>query len=169
MLWDLRRRDPVARISGNGASVSAFDQQGLIFAVCAGGQNVHLLDAKNYEAGEFASFDISPYIKNPGVHIRGLKFTPDGKFLIVMTQDCRLFCMDAFDAELVREFTFEGMPQPITSIIDVRGCPTPTITPDSQYIACAHPDGPVFVWNISTGAVLTIILFLHFSCESRLF
>ena len=152
MLWDIRRQDPIARINGKGPCYSAFDQQGLIFAVSAGRQKVHLLDAKNYEAGEFASFDIAPYLQNPSVKIRGLKFTPDGKYLIVQTDNQRMLCMDAFDAQLVKEFTLPaGSPVPST-ISDIRGCPSMSISPDSQYLACGSESTGVNVWNIATGA-----------------
>lgn len=151
MLWDLRRPDPIARINGKGPCYSAFDQQGLIFAVSAGRQKVHLLDSKNYEAGEFASFDIAPYLNNPNVKIRGLKFTPDGKFLMVQTDNQRMLCMDAFDAQLVREYYLPEASAAPATITDIRGCPSMSISPDSQYLACGSDSGVVNVWNVATG------------------
>ena len=49
LLWDLRKEKPIARIPARHTPASCFDNQGLVFAVVAGDQKVHLFDSRNFD------------------------------------------------------------------------------------------------------------------------
>lgn len=49
LLWDLRKEKPIAKIPSRSTPSSAFDNQGLVFAIVAGDQKIHLFDSRNFD------------------------------------------------------------------------------------------------------------------------
>ena len=91
LLWDLRKEKPIARIPARGNPASVFDNQGLVFAVAAGDQKIHLFDARNFDKGEFTFFDLSRYLSDQTSQISTIDFSPCGKLIIVTTDKVQCF------------------------------------------------------------------------------
>ena len=136
LLWDLRKEKPIARIPARSVPASVFDNQGLVFAVAAGDQKIHLFDSRNFDKGEFTFFDLSRYISDPTTLVSKIEFSPCGKFILVSTSDGHIFSIDSFKGQLVGSYVSDG---PVDAV--------PCYSPDSQYVLCGTASGPINVFR----------------------
>ena len=137
LLWDLRKEKPIGRIPSRKTPASTFDNQGLIFGVSAGDQKVHLFDSRAFDKGEFTFFDLSRYMKSQSEIVTRMDFSPCGKFILALTDGGQLFTIDSFKGQLVGQYHAGHLaPDAI-----------PSFSPDSQYIACGTPSGPVNIFK----------------------
>jgi COMPASS component SWD2 len=99
-LWDLRTNIAQGLIRINGRPAVSFDPQGLIFAVAAGDNTVKLYDKRSYDKGPFATFivpfDGSASTSSTSYQWSGLKFSPDGKYMLLSSLQGKLILLDAF-------------------------------------------------------------------------
>jgi len=163
-LWDLRQERPVAKINAQGPSVASFDQQGLVFAACAGGPKLHLFDTRNYAKGEFMAFDLTPHLTaepKAEQHAQHVQFSPCGKYLLARTAS-QLLLLDAFDGELICEYPVGGA----AGAEPGAPPPVPGFSPDSQYVISGVPGGDVCVWA-TTNARLVHRLEGHTTTPAR--
>lgn len=138
LLWDLRKEKPIARIPSRGFPTSGFDNQGLVFAVSAGDQKIHLFDSRNFDKGEFTFFDLSRYINDPNADITKVLFSPCGKFILVSTTTGQLFSVDSFKGLLVGSYQSDV---PVDAV--------PCFSPDTQYVLCGSESGEINVFRSS--------------------
>jgi len=136
LLWDLRKEKPIARIPARGSPASVFDHQGLVFAVAAGDQKIHLFDSRNFDKGEFTFFDLSRNIMDPSADISRIDFSPCGKFILASTTNGLVFTIDSFKGQLVGSYVSDS---PVDAV--------PSFSPDSQYVLCGSPAGPINVFR----------------------
>jgi COMPASS component SWD2 len=128
LLWDLRKEKPVGRIHSRSPGCSAFDNQGLVFAVCAGDSKVHLYDSRNFEKGEFTFFNFN-------FNLNKIKFSPCGKYLLVTTDTGKMYTVDSFKGTIVSTYRDTGI-----------DC-VPSFSPDSQYVTAGSPSGAVNIYK----------------------
>jgi len=137
LLWDLRKEKPVGRIPARYTPAAAFDNQGLVFAVAAGDQKVHLFDSRAFDKGEFTFFDIARYIASPTAQVMKIDFSPCGKFIAVCTDQGHIFSVDSFKGHLV------GSYQAGSLAVET----TPSFSPDSQYVAFGTSGGTINIYR----------------------
>lgn len=136
LLWDLRKEKPIARIPARSSPASVFDNQGLVFAVAAGDQKIHLFDSRNFDKGEFTFFDLSRNMAEPSASVSKIEFSPCGKFILVSTNNGYIFTIDSFKGQLVGTYIADS---PVDAV--------PCFTPDSQYVICGSTTGPINVFR----------------------
>eukprot|EP00741_Cyanophora_paradoxa_P016480 tig00020920_g15911.t1 len=141
-LWDLRTNvcQGVLRIRGRPAV--SYDPQGLIFAAAMQPNQVKLYDLRSFDKGPFETF----YVNDKQVEWTTMKFSPDGKFVLLGTTEGTLYLLDAFEGKLVR--TFRGVTNDMASVLES------SFSPDSQFILAGSEDGTVLVWSTATGSLV---------------
>ena len=137
LLWDLRKEKPVGRIPSRQTPASAFDNQGLVFAVSAGDQKIHLFDSRSFDKGEFTFFDLSRLLSSPNDLISKIDFSPCGKYVMVITDKGQIFCVDSFKGNLVGSYQAAVSGSPVL----------PSFSPDSQYVASGTASGPINIYR----------------------
>eukprot|EP00451_Oxyrrhis_marina_P020298 CAMPEP_0204334332 /NCGR_PEP_ID=MMETSP0469-20131031/17942_1 /ASSEMBLY_ACC=CAM_ASM_000384 /TAXON_ID=2969 /ORGANISM="Oxyrrhis marina" /LENGTH=268 /DNA_ID=CAMNT_0051317829 /DNA_START=42 /DNA_END=845 /DNA_ORIENTATION=+ len=144
-VWDLRREKAVAKIASKGFPVVAVDHQGLVFAVAAGQQRLHLFDSSNFFAGEFCSFDLKPMVADPAAVVQTLEFSRCGRVLLVGMTAGYLLVLDALKGEKQAVIKVAGM------VADGE-IARPCLSPDGTYVLCGTPSGSVCMWRSQGGA-----------------
>lgn len=168
-IWTLQQPKclGLGSIGGDGGSnhnaqpvLAEFDPSGLVFAACAQVHDRHLLklyDARKFSEGAFESFGISeaelretlqqqqPTI-DPGVARKlvqapwtDMRFSADGKNLLVSTRAGMTLVIDTYDLQITRFLT--GYRN--TGGLDITAC----YTPDAGHILTGSEDGNVCVFD----------------------
>ena len=103
-LWDLRHPVCLGVMHLTGRPVANFDPEGLIFAAGIGSDTIKLYDLRSFEKGPFSNFKIG---KEPGstTEWTGLKFSLDGKYILVSTNGSMIKVIDAFSGNVLHTFT----------------------------------------------------------------
>lgn len=141
-VWDLRTPQctGVMRLSRQCRPAVAYDPQGLIFAVASGNNTVKLLDAREFDRGAFATFQV-PHTRV--CEWASLRFSPDGKYMLLAATEALTFLLDAFSGQKLQTFT---------SYVNDAGLPiAASFTPDGEHVMCGSEDGSVHFWKRSTG------------------
>lgn len=100
-LWDVRSY--CRGVMGvNGPPIAAFDPTGSVFAAAINSECIKLYDQKMFEKGPFASFK---QFEERGYEWTGLKFSPDGKTIMICTNNSKIRLFDAFNGKLLHTFT----------------------------------------------------------------
>ena len=151
-VWDLRSTScsGVLKLPGggggdNGASrpVAAFDPQGLVFAVALGDGRTRLFDVRGLQKGPFVTF--TPDLGGAS-SFSCLKFSHDGKLMLLGTTMGRVALLDAFTGDLLR--TFSGHANESRQPLEC------AFAPDAQSVYCGSEDGAIWRWQTQTGAAL---------------
>ncbi|CAM9769650.1 unnamed protein product [Chrysoparadoxa australica] len=172
-LWDLSSPKCLAVLQfplNSGAPHVAFDPQGLVFAATAsiGAANIiKLYDARNYQRGPFDTFDlehdkVTDFLVNRHPHIQSqqaqtlararwtnLKFSVDGKSILVSTDANLAIAVDAFECQVSQVFTGHAN----DNGSDLDAC----FTPDGKYVLSGSEDSTIYVWHAETGELATTL------------
>ncbi|CAL8135815.1 unnamed protein product [Orchesella dallaii] len=135
-LWDLRSPNCQGLMHLQGKPVAAFDPEGLIFGAGINNESVKLYDLRSFDKGPFATF-ACPYEQDSDWS--SLKFSPDGKLIMICGYGTMTFVIDAFNGRHLH--TFSGLAN------SQRGPLEATFSPDSQFAFCGSGDGLIHVWN----------------------
>lgn len=153
-LWDLRSPNCQGVMHLTGRPVGNFDPEGLIFAVGLNSELVKLYDLRTFDKGPFNTFKLP---QDRDCDWTGLKFSPDGKSILISTNGALIHLIDAF----------QGTPQQtFTGHINNKGIPLEaSFSPDSQFVFSGSTDGRVHVWSTTAegggGGTRTAVL----SCD----
>ncbi|XP_013794751.1 WD repeat-containing protein 82-like [Limulus polyphemus] len=145
-LWDLRSPNCQGLMHLSGQPVANFDPEGLIFAVGVTGEGVKLYDLRSFDKGPFTTFKV-PH--NKDCEWTGLKFSPDGKSLLISTNGQALHLIDAFHGTSLH--TFKGHMNTKGMSIEA------SFSPDSQFVFTGSTDGKIHVWSAETGAKTAVL------------
>lgn len=127
-----------------------YDPEGLIFAVGIKSEQILLYDVRNYVRGPFNTikFGKAP----PNMVWKALKFSPNGKQILITTNTGELYVNDAFSG------------QPLYKMVVGLKSSTPiehpceaSYTPDSQFILCGGLDGCVYVYEAAKGGIVSVL------------
>lgn len=146
-LWDLRSTTCHGLMHMTGRPVAAFDPEGLIFAAGIDSSVVKLYDLRTFDKGPFSTFrDKRKQAANTG-DFQVLKFSPDGKLIVITTSLGHVFLLDAFNGQELHSLKVpvsSGPGRPAGNL-DV------SFTPDSQFILVGGGDGRIHIFQCATG------------------
>ncbi|XP_074644146.1 WD repeat-containing protein 82-like [Tubulanus polymorphus] len=145
-LWDLRSHNCQGLMHLTGRPVAAFDPEGLIFAAGINSEHVKLYDLRSFDKGPFATFKLT---QDRECDWTGLKFSPDGKMILISTNGQAVHLIDAFQGASLQ--TFMGITNNKGLAMEA------SFSPDSQFVFSGSTDGRVYCWNTETGARVAIL------------
>jgi COMPASS component SWD2 len=136
-LWDLKAGLCTGVLKRRGSPRAAYDPQGLIFAAFFPNNLIKLFDLRQLDKGPFSTFVIPSESPTQVTHI---KFSNDGSFILLATNENILYLLDAYDGHLVCYYT--------TIKNENKSSLEPTFTPDSKFIVAGSEDGMIRVYSI---------------------
>ena len=101
-LWNLRSLACLGVMHLNGRPVANFDPEGLIFAVGINSESVKLYDLRSFDKGPFNTFKLP---QDKDCDWTGLKFSPDGKIIMIYTNGNIIHTIDAFQGHPLHTLT----------------------------------------------------------------
>ncbi|XP_077582277.1 WD repeat-containing protein 82-like isoform X1 [Stigmatopora nigra] len=164
-IWDLRTENVQGLTEPLDRPICSFDPDGLIFAVGVNSQFIKLYDVRAFAKGPFNSFELR---MNRSCDWTGLKFSNDGKQILISTNGGMICIVNAFTGDVMHKFSvgpfhicykpienLEGLSSILTCLIahlkgynnskglKLEAC----FTPDSQFVMIGSEDGRVHVWS----------------------
>lgn len=166
-IWDLRSPNCQGVMHLQGRPVSAFDPEGLIFAAGVNSESIKLYDLRSFDKGPFVTFLLN---QEKECDWTGLKFSKDGKTILISTNGSMIRLIDAFHGTPLQTFTgklstlnyasfaFQLMFVDILGHYNNKGIAIEaSFSPDSQFIFAGSTDGRVHVWNADTGFKVCVL------------
>jgi len=145
-LWDLRSANCQGLMHLAGRPVAAFDPEGLIFAAGINSESVKLYDLRSFDKGPFSSFKFSA---DKDIEWTGLKFSPDGKTILISTNGSHIRLIDSFSGNTLQTFTGH---------LNSKNIPLEaSFSPDSQFVISGSTDGRVHIWNAENGTKVCVL------------
>ncbi|CAK1603217.1 unnamed protein product [Parnassius mnemosyne] len=145
-LWDLRSPNCQGLMHLSGRPVAAYDPEGLIFAAGVNSESIKLYDLRSFDKGPFVTFKLN---QEKECDWTGLKFSRDGKTMLISTNGSIIRLVDAYHGTPLQTFTGH---------LNNKGIPIEaSFSPDSQYIFSGSTDGRVHVWNADTGYKVCVL------------
>uniref|UniRef100_A0A3B5M357 Twinfilin n=1 Tax=Xiphophorus couchianus TaxID=32473 RepID=A0A3B5M357_9TELE len=145
-LWDLRSPNCQGLMHLQGKPVCSFDPEGLIFAAGINSEMVKLYDLRSFDKGPFATFKLQ-YDRT--CEWTGLKFSNDGKLILLSTNGGALRILDAFKGAVLHSFGGYNNSKGVTL--------EASFTPDSQFVMIGSEDGKIHVWNAESGMKVALL------------
>lgn len=140
-LWDVRSNNCQGLMNLPSRPVAAFDPEGLIFGVGMESNVIKLYDLRTFDKGPFSTFKLDQEIDCDWT---GLKFSPDGRYILITTNGSVIRLLDAFDGQV--KHNLKGHTN------EVGGALEASFSPDSHYIFSGTSNGCVTCWQVETGA-----------------
>lgn len=153
-LWDLRSPDCFAVLDFNYLDqkinktyhnpLAAIDPDNLIFVVVStiidqSLAELNFYDINNFQSGPFLSYNI---VIHNQAEIKKIKFSPDGKYLLLLTNLQKAYICDTVVSGVVKDFTFSN--SKFKKIIGKHINPLiGNFTPDGNYIYFCREDGSI--------------------------
>jgi COMPASS component SWD2 len=131
----------------NGSAVASFDPEGLIFAAGIDSRHVKLYDLRSFDKGPFSTFHVRQ--DYAACEWTGLKFSSDGKMMLISTTISQIKLIDAFHGHELH--TLSGHLNSTESILEA------SFTPDARYVLSGSQNGRVHVWSAETGKEVTVL------------
>ncbi|KAF5768951.1 putative transcription factor WD40-like family [Helianthus annuus] len=138
LLWDQRADKCQGLLRVQGRPATAYDDQGLIFAVAFGG-SIRMFDSRNYEKGPFEIFSVGGDVSDANV----VKFSNDGRLMLLTTKDGHVHVLDSFRGTLLG--TYNVKPVSSNSTLEA------SFSPEGMFVISGSGDGSVYAWNIRSG------------------
>lgn len=140
-LWDLRTTGCQGIMSLTSRPVAAFDPEGLIFATGINSESVKLYDLRSYDKGPFSTFKLE---REKDCDWTSMKFSPDGKLILITTNGAVVRLIDAFQGQPIHSFVghMNAKGQSLEACF----------SPDAQFVFSGSTDGKVHCWQVETGA-----------------
>ena len=144
-LWDVRAPECAGflRLPPAATPAVAFDPEGIIFGVAVANPGrgsahaVKLYDARSYDKGPFATFDLDLGNDNSLV-FSSLAFSPDGGSILLSTTGEPLVVLDSMNGEL--RAILRGRLNEVNLPLQA------SYSPDGQYIVSGSENGAVHIW-----------------------
>lgn len=148
-LWELKGDKCIGVINGVKYPVANYDPEGLVFAIGTENEIIKLYDSRHYDKGPFNTIKLTRPIDSK-VSWKSLKFSPNGKQILITSDMEELYILDAFSGQPLQKLS-TGVQ---VSIPLQHPCEA-TYTPDSQYILYGSIDGSIHVWSANEGKKVT--------------
>jgi len=145
--WDLKSNQcqGLLRWGEKGRPCVAYDPSGVIFGGGFSKNQIKLFDVRAYEKGPFTTFTL----KRQETEWSGMKFSPDGKYLLAAALDGGMLLVDSFDGHVVK--TFAGHLNANKTVMEA------SFSPDSKYVLAGSEDGSVYCWSCSDNSAPVIL------------
>lgn len=162
-IWDLRSPNCQGVLHLQGRPVAAFDPEGLIFAAGVNSESIKLYDLRSFDKGPFITFMLN---QEKECDWTGIKFSKDGKTILISTNGSIIRLIDAFHGTPLQSFTGRYFMIKVSLIFYIslighlnnKGIPIEaSFSPDSQFIFSGSSDGRVHVWNADTGFKVCVL------------
>lgn len=101
-IWDLRSPNCQGVLHLQGRPVAAFDPEGLIFAAGVNSESIKLYDLRSFDKGPFITFMLN---QEKECDWTGIKFSKDGKTILISTNGSIIRLIDAFHGTPLQSFT----------------------------------------------------------------
>ncbi|CAL5369094.1 unnamed protein product [Camellia sinensis] len=138
LLWDQRAEKCQGLLRVQGRPATAYDDQGLVFAIAFGGY-IRMFDARKYEKGPFDIFSVGGDVSDANV----VKFSNDGRLVLLTTAEGHIHVLDSFRGTLL--FTFNVKPVLSNSTLEA------SFSTEGTFVISGSGDGSVFAWNARSG------------------
>lgn len=151
-LWDLRSSRFRGFVKLDGHPVVNYDPEGLIFAIGINSESINLYDMRYYEKGPFKVFELPSNMRG---NWTSLKFSPNGKSIMINAEGSLIHLIDAF--------TGKPLHDPLNGRLN-QGCRSleASFSPDSNLIFSGSDDGKsIIFWEQSTGKQVLILKSSH--------
>ncbi|KAK2089347.1 WD repeat-containing protein 82 [Saguinus oedipus] len=145
-LWDLRAPNCQGLVHLRGKPLCAFDPEGLVLAAGVSSRAVKLYDLRSFGKGPFATFRMRC---DKPCDWTGLKFSGDGRRILVSTNGGFLCVLDAFRGAVLH--TFAGYANSKAAALEA------AFTPDSQFVMTGSEDGKIHAWDGESGAKVAVL------------
>lgn len=149
-LWDLRSEKCVGKLPTQNFPIANYDPEGLIFAIGMNSEYIKLFDSRLFEKGPFNTIRCTK--TDPDITWKSLKFSPNGKQILITTDREEYFLLDAFSGHPLHKLSIGPRPtNPIEHPCEA------AYSPDSQYILSGSLDGTIHVWSANRGSKVTVL------------
>ncbi|KAH7519930.1 hypothetical protein FEM48_Zijuj08G0089600 [Ziziphus jujuba var. spinosa] len=151
LLWDQRAEKCQGLLHVQGRPATAYDDQGLVFAIAFGGY-IRMFDARNYEKGPFDIFSVGGDTSDANV----VKFSNDGRLMLLTTMDGHVHVLDSFRGTLLS--TYKVKPVSVNSTLEA------SFSPEGMFVISGlltnnfvtellpgSGDGSVYAWSVRSG------------------
>lgn len=143
-LWDLRMQSCQGLMHVPSRPVASFDPEGLIFAAGINSNTIKLYDLRSFDKGPFTSFKLD--IEQSKSEWMRLKFSPDGKLILLTSDGTALLLVDSYTGAVVHTLTgHENI-----SKVDLDA----SFSADSRYVFSGSTDGHIVVWSVESGQIV---------------
>lgn len=160
-----------------GRPVAAFDPEGLIFAAGVNSESIKLYDLRSFDKGPFVTFLLN---QEKECDWTGLKFSKDGKTILISTNGSIIRLIDAFHGTPLQTFTGKTIAETrVSQVSKFDYFQAITTTKESQskhrsaptrslFSRAAQTDESTFGMPIagSKFAYLTVIILIPFNVSS---
>ena len=136
-LWDLRSPSCIAICKVSGRPTMAVDPEGLVFGVGTGKNELKLYDRRKYQHGPFTTIKSFPKCNYEWCD---MKFSPDGKYILISTRTNLLMLIDSMDGKFINSFT-QYKNNTNDDIIA-------SFTPNGKFISCGSSNGDLHFWSM---------------------
>ncbi|KAL6556132.1 hypothetical protein OROGR_005425 [Orobanche gracilis] len=142
LLWDQRADKCQGLLRVQGRPATAYDEQGIVFAVAFGGC-IRLFDARMYEKGPFNIFSVGGDVSDANV----VRFSNDGRLVLLTTTDGHIHVLDSFRGTLLSTYDVK----PVSSNATLEA----SFSPDGMFVMSGSGDGSVYAWSVRSGKEVT--------------
>eukprot|EP00274_Cyanoptyche_gloeocystis_P003842 CAMPEP_0196660450 /NCGR_PEP_ID=MMETSP1086-20130531/39847_1 /TAXON_ID=77921 /ORGANISM="Cyanoptyche gloeocystis , Strain SAG4.97" /LENGTH=269 /DNA_ID=CAMNT_0041994877 /DNA_START=66 /DNA_END=872 /DNA_ORIENTATION=+ len=133
-LWDLRAPECLGQLTVSGRPCVSFDPQGLVFSTAISQNTIKLYDMRSFDKGPFDTFKVD----HKNVEWTGMKFSNDGKYILLSTSESVVILIDAFNGTKTQ--TYSGFLNDNGSVLEA------SFSPDCQFVLSGSEDGTIHVW-----------------------
>lgn len=145
-LWDLRTPNCQGVMQVASRAVASFDPDGIIFGAGINSQSVKLYDLRSFDKGPFTTWTFD---QEPDCDWTGMKFSPDGKSILITTNGEVMRVIDSFTGLMKHQLRGHTN----NKRLPLEG----TFSPDSQYAMCGSSDGFIHAWSMVNGQKISSI------------
>ncbi|XP_071960836.1 WD repeat-containing protein 82-like [Antedon mediterranea] len=149
-LWDLRSPNCQGMMQLQGRPVAAFDPEGLIFACGINSEMIKLYDLRSFDKGPFTTFRLQ---QDRDCDWTGLKFSSDGKMILISTNGPVIRLIDAFSGHALQSYMGHMNQKGI--LLEA------SFSPDAQFVLSGSQDGKVHIWNAENGTKTAVLESKH--------
>ncbi|CDW53774.1 Putative histone h3 lys4 methyltransferase comple x and rna cleavage factor ii complex subunit swd2 [Trichuris trichiura] len=146
-LWDLRSQNCQGYISVSAPPMLSFDPEGIMFALAMEPGSIRLYDMRYFEKGPYNTFTLPQMDAN--ISIAGLKFSPDGKVILLYTNGSKIYTVDSYQGHFFKTLT--GHKNPANLSIEA------SFTPDGVFVLSGSADGNIYFWKTETGENVAVL------------
>lgn len=145
-VWDFRSSTFVHHLKELQSPLCAFDPAGLVFATSSGTQRIEIHDVRMLGVEPCQKF---LYQFTPSAKWTQLQFAPDGKSLLLGTDQPWCFSINAFDGQYLQSFT--GYANDQRQLLEA------TYSPDSQFVLAGADAGRIHIWRADDGNPVAVL------------